>query len=166
MILGFNQLKTETNADLILNFLFIVDLILLKLVNNKRQNTFFQHSFILFDSLQIVWEKLLELSGYETQKNTKIKMLHLVCGVTVMIFCARCDGPLVYWPFSYLHLKTFCNLCRVNVICQQGNREQKQKTTKATKIHNQLTLLTMVQVARQRKKIAKHCRCRLEVVDD
>ena len=43
-------------------------------------------------------------------------LFHVVCRVTVMIFCSRCDDSLDHWPFAHLHLKAFCNLCRVNVI--------------------------------------------------
>ena len=61
-----------------------------------------------------------------------------------MIFCSRCDGSLDHWPFAHLHLKVFCSLCRVNVIFQQGKREQKHRTKKAAKFPNHLILITML----------------------
>ena len=66
--------------------------------------------------------KLVEWTGYETSQTTKrdynAALFHVVCRVTVMIFCCWCDCSLGHLPFAHLHLKTFCNLCRVNVIFQ------------------------------------------------
>ena len=51
-------------------------------------------------------------------------LFHVVCRVMVMIFCSRCDGSLDHWPFAHLHLKVFCNLCRV---MSYNNRERENK---------------------------------------
>ena len=56
------------------------------------------------------------LANYKEDYN--ISLFHVVCTVTVRIFCSSCDASLVYWPFANLHLKAFCYLCTVNVIFQ------------------------------------------------
>ena len=61
-----------------------------------------------------------------------------------MIFCSRCDGSLDHRPFAHLHIKAFCNLCRVNVIFQQGKRKKKHRTKKAAKFSNHLISITMI----------------------
>ena len=74
----------------------------------------------------LIYSKLVEWNGYETQQTTK-KITMLLCFMlgswlrAVMIFCSSCDASLDYWPFPYLHLKTFFNLCsqRRHTIIQQ-----------------------------------------------
>ena len=51
-------------------------------------------------------------------------LFHVVCRVTVIIFCSRCDGSLDQWPFAHLCLKAFCNLCRATLY---NNRERVNK---------------------------------------
>ena len=82
------------------------------------------------------------LANYKEDYN--VSLFHVVCTVTVRI--SRCDAPLVYWPFAYLHLKAVCYLCTINFIFQQG-KEQKHITKKVIKFPNQSTLLTLVLVA-------------------
>ena len=71
------------------------------------------------------------------KKDYNVFLFHVVCTVTVRIFCSWCDASLVYWLFAHLHLKTFCYLCTVNAIFQLVKREQKHKTKKVIKFPNQ-----------------------------
>ena len=50
-------------------------------------------------------DRLGNLANYK--KDYNVSLFHVVCTVTVMIFCSRRDASLVYWPFAHLHLKAF-----------------------------------------------------------
>ena len=73
------------------------------------------------------------LGNLANYKDYNVPLFHIVCTVTVRIFCSRCDASLVYWPFVHLHLKAFSYLCTVDVIFQQGKGEQKHITKKVNK---------------------------------
>ena len=64
--------------------------------------------------IKVNW--LGNLANYKEDYNAPL--FDVVCTVTVMIFCSRCDASLVYWLLAHLHLKSFCYLCTVNVIFQ------------------------------------------------
>ena len=52
------------------------------------------------------------------KEDYNVSLFHVVCTVTVMIFCSRCDASSVCCLLARLHLKAFCYLCTVNVIFQ------------------------------------------------
>ena len=56
------------------------------------------------------------LANYKEDYNAPL--FDVVCTVTVMIFCSKCDASLIYWLLAHLHLKAFYYLCTDNVIFQ------------------------------------------------
>ena len=43
-------------------------------------------------------DRLGNLANYKEDYN--VSLFHVVCRVTVRIFCSRCNASLVYWPFA------------------------------------------------------------------
>ena len=83
-------------------------------IDNLICTSVIEEMFMLTKVVRVDW--LGNLANYKEDDN--FSLFHVVCTVTVMIFCSRCDASLVYWPFPHLHLKAFCYLCTVNAIFQ------------------------------------------------
>ena len=54
-------------------------------------------------ALRVDW--LGNLANYK--KDYKVSLFHVVCTVTVRIFCSLCDASLVYWPLLSFISKPF-----------------------------------------------------------
>ena len=78
------------------------------------------------------------------KEDYNVSLFHVMCTVTVGIFCSRCGASLVYWPFAHLHLKAFFYLCTVSREKENKNRGQRKSS-----FPNQSTLLTLVKLAIQ-----------------
>ena len=87
---------------------------------DERPGQLQKPSLFLIKDARMDW--LENLANYKEDYN--VSLFHVVCTVTVMIFCSRCDASLVYWQLAHFISKPF-------VICARStsyfNRKKENK---------------------------------------